>query len=153
MKRVFILLSLLLITGCKTQKIDVNDKKKVRVSELTTDENSQEKKAYELGKRVLSTCNTNEFIPFSENEATEKVINNSKLEKLKKICEKFNKEYGAFKDLEFIEMMFRKKDSSNTYRFKAHFEKDSITKEMRVKMNKKNKASAITTKDWKDIME
>lgn len=153
MRKTIFLLCLLTIIACKTKKIDTVKQKKVVLSEMNAEENSQEKKAYEIGKRVLNTCNTNEFIPFTESEATEKVRNNSKLEKLKKICFKFNKDYGSFKDLEFIEMIYRKKDSSNTYRFKAHYEKDSIIKEMRVKMNKKNKASAITTKDWKDIME
>jgi hypothetical protein len=134
------------LMGCKTKNV-------IAKPEGENSQNSrdvlQKSKAYELGKRVLTTCNTSEFKPFTAIEATHKVISNTTLAKLSKICLKFNEKYGAFKDLQFVEMILNKTDKIRVYRFKAHFENKSANKELRVSINQEDKVTAITTKDWK----
>ena len=122
-------------------------------TEMSSTEGAQKNKAYELGKRILLTCNNSKFKPFSHSEATDKVIAKSTPENIQKICVKYNLKYGLFKDLEFVEMIPNKTDNTNVYRFKALFEYAKANKELRVTMNSENKASAITTKDWKDQFE
>ncbi|OOG74170.1 hypothetical protein [Flavobacterium sp. A45] len=154
MKKVILVCCLLSIIGCKTKT--VNGKvigKSVEASEISAVDEVQKNKAYELGKRILLTCNTSKFTPFTKSEATDKVIANSTVKKVKEIGAKYSLKYGAFKDLEFVEMIPNKTDNTNIYRFKALFDYAKANKELRVTMNSENKASAITTKDWKDEFE
>lgn len=154
MKKYIIISCLLVFFGCKTKKVDGKIiGKGVHNIEMNTVEEVQKNKAYELGKRILMTCNTSKFTPFTKSEATDKVIANSSVKKVKEIGAKYSLKYGAFKDLEFIEMVPNKTDNTNIYRFKALFDYAKANKEMRVTMNSENKASAITTKDWKDEYE
>jgi hypothetical protein len=127
--------------------------KSVLPTEINTTDETQKNKAYELGKRILMTCNNVKFKPFTQSEATDKVIAKSTPENIKQICVKYNLKYGLFKDLEFVEMIPNKTDNTNIFRFKALFEYAKANKELRVTMNSENKASAITTKDWKDEFE
>lgn len=143
-----------MLFGCKTKKVDGKlIGRSVAVKEMNAEEASQKNKAYELGKRVLMTCNTSKFKPFTKSEATDKVIANSTEKKVKEIGAKYSLKYGHFKDLEFIEMIPNKTDNTNIYRFKAVFDYAKANKELRMTMNSENKISAITTKDWKDDFE
>jgi len=154
MKKIIIIICILIFYSCKTKK--VNGKligKSVTVNEMTTTEATQKNKAYELGKRILLTCNTSKFKPFTKNEATDKVIANSTEKKVKEIGVKYSLKYGHFKDLDFIEMIPNKTDNTNIYRFKALFDYTKANKELRVTMNSENKISAIVTKDWKEDFE
>ena len=154
MKKVIMLCCLLALMGCKTKQVhSKSTEKSVPAAEITKEEVPQEKKAYELGKRILMTCNNSKFTPFTRSEATDKVIANSTIENINKICAKYNLKYGLFKDLEFFEKIHNKADNSNVYRFKALFEYEKANKELRVTMDADNKASAIATKDWKDEFE
>jgi hypothetical protein len=154
MKKVIIIFCILALYSCKTK--NVNGKligKSVAVTEMNAEEATQKNKAYELGKRILLTCNTSKFKPFTKNEATDKVIANSSVKKVKEIGAKYSLKYGEFKDLEFVEMVPNKTDNTNIFRFKALFDYAKANKELRVTMNSENKASAITTKDWKEEFE
>jgi hypothetical protein len=155
MKKVIIVCSLLLLIGCKTKKPDSKPvvEKSVPPTEMTKVEETEEQKAYGLGKRILMTCNNKPFKPFTPDEATDKVIANSTPENVNKICVKYNLKYGLFKDLQFVEMVPNKTENTHVYRFKALFEYAEANKELRVTMNSENKASAISTKDWKDQFE
>jgi hypothetical protein len=154
MKNVIIIGCLFLLLGCKTKMVNGKSMgKSVETTEMSPEEGAQKNKAYELGKRILITCNNVKFKPFTQSEATEKVIAKSTPENIKKICVKYNLKYGLFKDLEFIEMIPNKTDNTNVFRFKALFEYAKANKELRVTMNSENKASAISTKDWKDEFE
>jgi hypothetical protein len=151
MKKYVIISCLFVILGCKTKNI--NGKvigQTVKATELSTIDEAQKNKAYDLGKRILLTCNTNKFKPFTTDEATKKLIANSTEKKVIEIGAKYSLKYGNFKDLEFIEMIPNKTDGTNIYRFKAFFDYAQAIKEMRVTMNSENKASAITTREWKD---
>lgn len=155
MKKAILLCSLLMLMACKSKKPNSKPvaEKSVPQTEMNKVEETQEKKAYGLGKRILMTCNNTPFKPFTTSEATDKVIANSTAENIDKICVKYNLKYGLFKDLQFVEMVPDKTDNTHIYRFKALFEYADANKELRVTMNSENKASAISTKDWKDEFE
>ena len=151
---IIIVLSLFTLTGCKSKKRAAAPKPEekviVKLSPSEVD-NGQKNKAYELGKRILMTCNTSKFKPFNSSEATPKVIENTTQVRLTKTCLKFRLKYGDFKDLQLIEVIQNKTDKINIFRYKAKYEKKIANKELRVTMNEENKVSAISSKDWVDV--
>lgn len=152
MKKLIVILSLIAVVGCKSKKAHQKEPKADEIIKLASSQinNNQKNKAYELGKRVLSTCNTSKFKAFTTNEATESVINNITIEKLSKTCAKFRQWYGTFKDLQLAEVYQNTNDQTVVYRFKALYTKKVANKELRVYMNAENKAAAIKTSDWAD---
>ena len=154
MKKLILILCLFSLLACKTKKVIAKPegKNSAQLSLNNVDE-AQKTKAYELGKRVLMTCNTSKFKPFTSSEATAKVIANTSLVRLKKTCLKFTQKYGAFIDLRLVEVIQNKAETATIFRFKADFEKASTVKELRVTMNGENKVSAIISKDWTDHFE
>lgn len=152
MKKLIITLSILLLIGCKSKNISSSTvKSEVRKIEkiATTDvSNVQKTKAYELGKRVLMTCNTSKFKPFTTEEATESVITNTTEARLSKTCTRFRQYYGSFIDLELIETYKNNADQSTVFRYKASYSKKVANKELRVIMNSENKVSSIKSLDW-----
>lgn len=153
MKKLILVLSILLLIGCKSKKVvntpEPMEVKIVKLSLAAVDEN-QKNKAYELGKRVLMTCNTSKFKPFNESEATESVIKNTTEEKLTKTCTKFRQYYGTFKDLQLVEVYKNIYDKTTVFRYKALYTKKVANKELRVSMNVENKVSSIKSLDWVD---
>lgn len=149
MKKLIVILSIIALAGCKSKKVTQSDKTD-EVIKLTLNQinSSQKNKAYELGKRVLMTCNTSKFKPFTTSEATTSVINNITIEKLSKTCTKYRQWYGTFKDLELAEVYQNTKDQTTVYRFRALYSKKVANKELRVFMNSENLVSAIKTSDW-----
>ncbi|MEO8253757.1 MAG: hypothetical protein ABI554_05160 [Flavobacterium sp.] len=148
MKKLIVILSLIAMVGCKSKKAhQQNETVKLALTEV---DNSQKNKAYELGKRVLMTCNTSKFKPFTASEATTSVINNITIEKLSKTCSKYRQFYGTFKDLELAEVYQSKNDQTTIYRFKALYSKKVANKELRVFVNAENLISAIKSSDWVD---
>ncbi len=146
------------IGGCKSKKKSGKTAKPVteqRVTKLTPEkvDRAQMTKAYDLGKRVLQTCNTSKFKPFNASEATTDVIKNTTEERLTKTCHNFRLKYGDFKDLRFIEVVRDKKNKVNIYRFKADYEKKIANKELRVTVNEANLISSIKSMDWKDTFK
>ncbi|HJS01068.1 MAG TPA: hypothetical protein VJ780_09050 [Flavobacterium sp.] len=150
MKKLIVILSLIVVVGCKSKKAHQAEPKASQIVKLTTSQinSSQKNKAYQLGKRVLMTCNTSKFKPFTSSEATQSVINNITIEKLSKTCSKYRQWYGTFKDLELAEVYQNKKDETMIYRFKALYSKKVANKELRVFVNADNLVSAIKTSDW-----
>lgn len=146
MKKLIVILSLIALVGCKSKKAQ-QENKIVKLA-LTEVNNSQKNKAYELGKRVLMTCNTSKFKPFTTSEATTSVINNITIEKLSKTCSKYRQWYGTFKDLQLAEVYQSKNDQTTIYRFRALYSKKVANKELRVFVNSENLVSAIKTSDW-----
>jgi hypothetical protein len=153
-KIILLLICIATITGCKSKKNAAPAKpapaKVTKVSLEKVDE-AQKSRAYELGKRVLMTCNTSRFKPFTSDEATPEVIKNTTEERLTKTCHNFRLKYGAFKDLRLVEVVRNKKEKTNVFRFKADYEKKIANKELRVMVNDDNKVSAIKSLDWKDV--
>jgi len=148
MKNIILVLCLLLLIGCKTsQKTTEIKSVKLAFSEVGE---SQKNKAYELGKRVLMTCNISKFKPFNESEATTSVIQNTTEEKLTKTCTKFRQYYGTFKDLQLMQIYKNTNNKTIIFRFKALYTKKVANKELRVSLNEENKVSAIKSLDWVD---
>ncbi len=150
MKKLIVILSLIAVVGCKSKKAHQAEPKADEIVKLASSQIniSQKNKAYQLGKRVLSTCNTSKFKPFTTAEATQSVINNITIEKLSKTCAKYRQWYGTFNDLELTEVYQNTNDQTVVYRFKALYSKKVANKELRVFMNADNLVSAIKTSDW-----
>lgn len=154
MKNKILILSLLLLIGCKSKPVYVKpvaiEYTKVPLSEVDQD---QKKKAYNLGKRVLMICNTSKFIPFKETEATPSVIKNTTLEKHSKVCLKFRARYGSFIDIKLMEVYKDAIGNETLFRYKALFEHSNANKELRVILNAENKISSLRTMEWIDMFK
>ncbi|AWG22977.1 hypothetical protein FFWV33_16305 [Flavobacterium faecale] len=178
MKKLVLLFSLTLLVACKTSKVVtkeipldqtttpteevIEDSKSEELTEIekvefiklrpATVNAAQKQKAYELGKRILMTCNTSKFKPFTTAEATHSVINNITIDKLSTICNRYRTYYGTFNDIELVEVLKSTKNSSTIYRYKALYSKKVANKELRVTMNAASKVSAIQTMDWNNSL-
>lgn len=151
MKKIIIFFSILLLVACKSKNIVTTPEPEVvKIVKLGKAEVSetQKNKAYELGKRVLMTCNTSKFKPFTSSEATASVIKNTTQERLSKTCSRFRQYYGTFIDLQLIEAYKNNFDKTVIFRFKALYSKEVANKELRVIMNSENKVSSIKSLDW-----
>jgi hypothetical protein len=158
MKKIILLLGLIVLIGCKSKKVDIPTEAKpeeltiVKLAVTSVDANLKTK-AYELGKRILMTCNSSKFKPFNQSEATRSVIDNITEEKLSKTCAKFRQRYGDFKDLKLMEIYEDNESKTTIFRFKALYTKAVANKELRVYMNEQNQISAIKSMDWSAIFE
>lgn len=156
MKKVILILGIVLFISCKSKNVvSVPKPVEVKIAKVMLSEVSepQKDKAYELGKRVLMTCNTSKFKPFNETEATTSVIQNTTEERLTKTCTKFRQYYGTFKDLQLVEIYKNNIDKTLIFRYKALYTKKVANKELRVSMNEENKVSAIKSLDWVDTFQ
>ncbi|MEO8239802.1 MAG: hypothetical protein ABI793_12085 [Flavobacterium sp.] len=138
---------LLLLVSCKSKTVsrDTEDLKikKVPVSEVNS---NQQNKAYELGKRVLETCNTSKFKPFNETEVTKSVMENTTEERLTKTCQRFRQYYGSFVDLK-LDGVYKTRQET-IYRYHALYTKKVANKELRIFVNEENLITAIKSMDW-----
>lgn len=156
MKKTILILSLILLIGCKSKTVVTAPvPEEAKIVKLTFSEVStaQKDKAYELGKRVLMTCNTSKFKPFTENEATATVIKNTTEERLTKTCTRFRQYYGTFKDLQLVEIYKNNSEQTTIFRYKALYTKKVANKELRVSMNQENRVSSIKSLDWTDAFQ
>ncbi|MFE3872543.1 hypothetical protein ACFX5F_15055 [Flavobacterium sp. ZS1P70] len=153
MKKIILILGIVLFISCKSKKVVETPKPaEVKIAKLMLSNVNelQKDKAYELGKRVLMTCNTSKFKPFNESEATASVIQNTTEERLTKTCTKFRQYYGTFNDLQLVEIYKNYIDKTLIFRYKALYTKKVANKELRVSLNEENKVSAIKSLDWTD---
>ena len=152
MKKAILIICLSLLAGCKSKTVsrDTEDLKitKVDPSEINS---GQQKKAYDLGKRVLETCNTSKFKPFNETEVTKSVMENTTEERLTKTCQRFRQYYGSFVDLK-LDGVYKTKQEV-IYRYHATYTKKVANKELRVFVNEENLISAIKSMDWEENFE
>jgi len=157
MNKLILVLSIIVLVGCKTKHVDKPTEKPVEIKYIKLNSAEvneyQKKKAYDLGKRTLMICNTSKFIPFNDSEATSSVIQNTTLEKHSKICVIFNGRYGSFKDLNLIEIYKNTTQNELIFRYKAIFEHSNANKELRITLNEENKVSSLKTSNWTDIFK
>jgi hypothetical protein len=157
MKKGLLFIMLIALGGCSTTKKtttskDVNEvisKKTVAVA-LSQVNTTQKNRAYELGKRILLTCNTSQFKPFTATEATPEVIQKINRDKISMTCHQIQRGFGTFNDMTLQQVWRDEKNDLTIYRFVCDYEKKYRTKEMRVIMNDKNQVTAIATQDWKE---
>lgn len=147
MKKAGLIICLLLLIGCKSKTVN-RDTEDLKIKPVPTTEinTNQQKKAYDLGKRVLETCNTSKFKPFNETEVTKSVMENTTEERLTKTCQRFRQYYGSFIDLK-LDGVYRTKQEV-IYRYHALYTKKVANKELRVFVNEDNLVSAIKSMDW-----
>lgn len=152
MKKIIFICFLVATIGCKSKKTATAKTEELPTAKIESSaiNIAQKDKAYDLGKRVLMTCNTSKFKPFNTTEATTSVIQNTTQDRLTKTCLKFRLKYGDFKDLQLVEVLQNKSEKSNIYRFKALYEKKIANKELRVTINEDNLVSSIKSLDWID---
>lgn len=150
MKKIIFILCLTALVSCKSKKIDKPAEIKIAKLELSQIDFNKKQRTYELGKRILMTCNTSKFKPFTPNEATASVINNITLEKLSKTCTKYRQWYGTFIDLILVEIYSNTNEGSYIFRYKALYTKKVANKELRIFINSENKISSIKSMDWVD---
>ena len=152
MKKAILIICLSLLAGCKSKTVsrDTEDLKitKLEASDINA---NQQKKAYDLGKRVLETCNTSKFKPFDETEVTKSVMENTTEERLTKTCTRFRQYYGSFIDLK-LDGVYKTKQEV-IYRYHALYTKKIANKELRVFVNEDNLVSAIKSMDWEENFE
>jgi hypothetical protein len=147
MKKAGLIICLLLLIRCKSKTVsrDTEDLKIKKVSGADVNAN-QQRKAYDLGKRVLETCNTSKFKPFNETEVTKSVMENTTEERLTKTCQRFRQYYGSFVDLK-LDGVYKTKQEV-IYRYHALYTKKVANKELRIFVNEDNLISAIKSMDW-----
>lgn len=154
-KIVFILFVTAFFVGCKSKKIDSQypepETSKIVLVPTAEVNKNQQNKAYELGSRVLLTCNTSKFKAFNATEVTQEVMNNTTIERLSKTCVKFRQWYGTFIDLKLAGVY--KTKGETLYRFHALYTKKVANKELRVYVNEDNLVSGIKSLDWDNSFE
>ena len=153
MKKLALIGLLVFIVGCQSKKkvTEVTPKKpsveKLALAEVST---LQKNRSYELGKRVLQTCNTSKFKPFTTEEATPEVIQKMTRDRISMTCQNILRGFGQFNDMKLIEVYRIEKENLTVFRYQCDYEKKYKIKELRVTINDENKITTITTKDWSD---
>ena len=145
---------ILFLASCKSKKAvsDVKDdttKETVSVIKPTEVDKIKSDRAYDLGKRLLETCNTSKFKAFTKSEATDKVIANATAEKISNTCKKINQRNGKFLGIKLLEVKHDKILDEYTFRYDINYEKKLYKRELYVVVNAQNKVSAINTKEVK----
>lgn len=153
MKKIaFLLLIALFVFSCKSKKANSTSNESRRYKTISKSNFAEVKtiktnRAYDLGKRLLETCNTSKFKSFNSSEATESVIQNATVEKVSKTCQKINSRNGKFLDLNLIDIIHDKDTDDYIYRYDIKYQKKFYQRELRIVINKDDKVSAISTKE------
>ncbi len=157
--RKYIYIFIILLASCKSKQPNVAKVEEVKKPETTAikvrfvkmkfaEINTLDRnRAYNLGKRLLETCNTSKFKVFTKEEATEKVILNATAEKISKTCQKINSRNGKFIDLNLIEVIHDTETDSYNFKYKIAYEKKYFERELYVTINSDGKVAAISTKE------
>ena len=111
--------------------------------------NLQKGKAYIMGKKLLTSCNTSKIREFKEEDFSERILKKFSLDYLSNICININRRFGTFEELLFKEALRVEKHKISIYRFKVVYTKKFYMKELRVYMNDQNKITALKTLPWK----
>ena len=151
--RVFLIVcfaSSLTLVSCRSKKPVVNKiatTENITLLKLTNTEIVKKKRADDLGRRLLETCNVSKFRGFSDTEATDKVRKNATKEKISSVCKKINLRNGRFLGINLIEVTLNKITDDYTFRYNIDYEKKLYGRELFVTINASNKVSAISIKE------
>ena len=148
MRKVIILCCIALLFSCKSKKHLVVDKSLVLVKSEAVNPIKQNR-AYDLGRRLLESCNTSRFKAFSSSEATEKVRQNATKDNISTICKKINQRNGRFLGLTLLDVFHDKVKDEFIFRYSIQYEKKLFKRELSVRVDADNKVSAIATKEIK----
>lgn len=152
MRKILLLLCLSLLFSCKSKKNSNStvDKVPEKLTNLVKPEEVEaikKDRAYEVGTRLLESCNTSKFKNYSATEATDKVRQNATREKISAICKKINQRNGRFIDIKLIDITQNKKTNELIFRYNISYEKKLYKRELFVTVNSDNKVSALSTKE------
>jgi hypothetical protein len=154
MRKIILLVCVALLFSCKSKKNTTTTPPVVKVPEkpgnlVKIDEVDPIKKdrAYDVGKRLLESCNTSRFKGFSTAEATDKVRQNATREKISSTCKKINQRNGRFLGLKLLDITRNKKTKELVFRYAIDYEKKMYKRELNVTINEENRVSAIATKE------
>lgn len=152
MRKILLLLCLALLFSCKSKKTATTPVVKApeKPSNLVKPEDVEaikKDRAYDIGKRLLESCNTSRFKAFSSAEATDKVRQNATKNKISTICKKINQRNGRFLGINLIDITRNKKTNELIFRYSIDYEKKLYKRELSVTVNAENKVSAIATKE------
>lgn len=111
--------------------------------------NLQKGKAYIMGKKLLTSCNTSKIREFKAEDFSGRILKKFSLDYLSNICININRRFGTFEELLFKEALRVEKHKISIYRFKVVYTKKFYMKELRVYMNDQNKITALKTLPWK----
>ena len=154
MRKIIILLPILFLASCKTQKstpeIAVAEKRTAVIVKPEAVAALKKDRAYELGKRVLEACNNSRFKAFTTVEATPKVIANATAEKISATCQKIIMRNGRFIDLKLVEIVHNEITDDYVFRYDIQYEKPMFKRELKVTIDAENKVSALATKEIKN---
>lgn len=139
------ILLLLLIISCKSKKSEQT----LVIVESSKVEAVKKNRAFDLGTRLLESCNTSKFKAFTKDEATEKVIQNATPEKISLTCQKIRQRNGRFNYIKLLDVTYLKENEEYIFRYNIDYEKKYFMRELSVTINKENKVSAISTKEIK----
>lgn len=155
MKKILILFLVLFIAACKsknpsttpTAEVESIEVKRFESLNLKDVVSYKKNRAYELGKRLMETCNTSKFKSFNSSEATESVIKNATIEKISSTCQKINMRNGKFLDLNLMEVMIDNQTNDLIFKYDIKYEKKYYQRELKITINNDNKVSSISTKE------
>lgn len=136
---------MLFLFSCKSKKAE-NTAVLVESSKV---EAVKKNRAFDLGTRLLESCNSSRFKPFSKEEATEKVIQNATPEKISATCLKIRQRNGKFNFIKLIDITYLKSTDEYVFRYKIDYEKKYFMRELSVTVDKNDRVSAISTKEVK----
>ena len=148
----YIVLLLIVMSSCKSKSPNSGSDTKEAYSryvkmDLKEVNSVKKNRAYDLGKRLLETCNTSKFKSFSKDEATESVIKNATVEKISKTCQKIIMRNGKFIDLQLSEVIHDVETDDYLFKYKIQYEKKYFERELNVTINKDGKVAAMSTKE------
>jgi predicted small secreted protein len=154
MKKTILIITLVLLYGCKTQKTGTSSAGEDSISEksiVIVNPNEVDavikNRAYDLGSRLLESCNTSKFKPFSSEEATDKVIQNATPKILSETCKKINFRNGKYISLDLIDVKHDEINEQYIFKYNINYEKKYFKRELTVTVDATNKVSSISTKE------
>ena len=145
MKKTIFISLLVFLISCKSKKTEHTSV----IIESNKVEAIKKNRAYDLGTRLLESCNTSRFKPFSKEEATERVIQNATPDKISLTCQKIRQRNGKFNFIKLLDITYFKATDEYIFRYKIDYEKKYFMRELSVTIDKDNKVSAISTKEIK----
>ncbi len=149
MRKILLLLCLSLLFSCKSKKNNSSavPEKTTTLVKAEDVETIKKDRAYDVGTRLLESCNTSKFKNYSATEATDKVRQNATRERISAICKKINQRNGRFNTITLIDINKNKKTGELTFRYNISYEKKLFKRELFVTVNSENKVSALSTKE------
>ena len=151
MRKILLFITLIFLYNCKTQKTATSptEEKSIVIVNPNEVDTITKNRAYDLGTRLLKSCNSSHFKLFSSEEATDKVIQNITPQKLSETCKKINFRNGKFISIDLIEIKQDKVNEQYIFKYNINYEKKYFRRELTVFVNADNKVSAMSTKEVK----